>query len=334
VLDGEDVLCCMATGGGKSAMFAVPIIVLREMARNPELYPDLPVRALPIGIVITPTKGLAANIVRPQLKLRVPAFSYCHDTVTHARKHGRNLVRDIKECKTWSIVCVDPEHLRDKAWREISAFDIFRTNIVFGCVDEAHLINEWGPEFRPLFKHIGAFFRGRLPSSASIMALSATLQPGTPSDAICTTLGMSGDDFHIFRSSNERPNTQFIMEPLEHGIGGNEFPELLRYINSGRKAVVHCRRIDDVFRLFVYLWKAQVPGPNRLRRVQMYHSLRSSEDNEEILRLLDEDPSCQIVIATIAFANGLNVKALLDSLSLGFPDTVDQLWQEKGRVGR
>ncbi|KAJ7675500.1 hypothetical protein B0H17DRAFT_1207683 [Mycena rosella] len=66
----------------------------------------------------------------------------------------------------------------------------------------------------------------------------------------------------------------------------------------------------------------------------MYHSLRSTSENEEILRLLDEDPECQVVIATIAFANGLNVKSLLDSISLGFPDTVDQLWQEKGRVGR
>ncbi|KAJ7142579.1 hypothetical protein C8R44DRAFT_725918 [Mycena epipterygia] len=66
----------------------------------------------------------------------------------------------------------------------------------------------------------------------------------------------------------------------------------------------------------------------------MYHSLRSSEDNEEIVRLLEEDPRCQVVIATIAFAKGLNIKTLLDSISLGFPETVDQLWQEKGRVGR
>jgi ATP-dependent helicase YprA (DUF1998 family) len=66
----------------------------------------------------------------------------------------------------------------------------------------------------------------------------------------------------------------------------------------------------------------------------MYHSLRDAEENQEILRLLDEDAECQVVIATIAFANGLNVKSLLDSISVGFPDTVDQLWQEKGRVGR
>jgi superfamily II DNA or RNA helicase len=64
ILDGQKILCCMVTGGGKSALFAVPIIVLREMARNHHLYPDLPTRALPQGIVVTPTKGLAANIVR------------------------------------------------------------------------------------------------------------------------------------------------------------------------------------------------------------------------------------------------------------------------------
>ncbi|KAJ7164071.1 P-loop containing nucleoside triphosphate hydrolase protein, partial [Mycena filopes] len=334
ILDGEDLVCCMATGGGKSALFAVPMVILLEMARNPALYPDLPTRALPVGIVVTPTKGLAANIVLELKKLDVSAFAYCHDTVTAARQSGRNLAQEIAKCTTWNVVCVDPEHLRDKNWRIITGSDTFRANIVYGCVDEAHLIKEWGAEFRPQFQHIGSFFRGRLPSSTSIMALSATIQPGPALKSICSSLGMSGDDFYLFRMSNERPNTQLIFEPLENGVGGKIFPQLLRILNSGRKAVIHCRTIDDVLRVFLYLWKSLPPGQHRLRRLKMYHSLRSSEDNEEILRLLDEDPLCQVVIATIAFANGLNVKSLLDSISLGFPDTVDQLWQEKGRVGR
>jgi hypothetical protein len=54
----------MATGGGESALSAVPIIVLREMARNRHLYLDLPTRVLPQGIVVTPIKGPAGNIVR------------------------------------------------------------------------------------------------------------------------------------------------------------------------------------------------------------------------------------------------------------------------------
>lgn len=254
--------------------------------------------------------------------------------MTEARKGGRNLSAEIMQCKTWKVICVDPEHLRDKAWREITASETFRANIVYGCVDEGHLINEWGAGFRPQYKHIGTFFRGRLPSTASILALSATLQPGAPSESVCKSLGMSGNNFHVLRRSNERPNTQFIMQALDHGLGGTAFPSLLPFLNAGRKTVIHCRTIADVFNVFVYLWKCQAPGPERLRRVQMYHSLRSTEDNEAILQSLEDDPECQIVIATIAFSNGLNVKALLDSISLGFPDTVDQLWQEKGRVGR
>ncbi|KAJ7167105.1 P-loop containing nucleoside triphosphate hydrolase protein [Mycena filopes] len=339
VLDGEDIVCCMATGGGKSALFAVPIVVLREIARNPGLYPKLPTRPLPVlpgpvGVVITPTKGLAANIVVELQKLGVPALAYCHETVTEARKSGRNLAHEIRDCKTWSVICVDPEHLREKAWRLITASDVFRANIVYGCVDGAHLIRDWGAEFRPQFKQIGAFFRGRLPSSASIMAVSATIQPGPALNSICSSLGMSRNEFYLLRLSNERPNTQFIMEPLENGVGGKVFPQLLGILNSGRKAAIHCRTIDDVFRVFLYLWKFLPPGPHRLRRLKMYHSLRSAEDNQEIIRLLDEDPACQVVIATVAFATGLNVKSLLDSISLGFPDTVDQMWQEKGRVGR
>lgn len=205
---------------------------------------------------------------------------------------------------------------------------------MYGCVDEVHLIRQWGAAFRPQFRHIGQFFRGRLPSTVSIMGLSATFYPGATTTNLCASLGMHGDNFYMLRCSNERPNVQFIMQPLQHGIGGTEFPDLLPYLNSGRKAVIHCRTIADVFRVFIYLWNALPEGVDRLRRIQMYHSLRSSEDNEKILRLLDEDPRCQVVIATVAFSNGLNVKSLLDSVCLGMPDTVDEAWQDIGRVGR
>ncbi|KAJ7845635.1 hypothetical protein B0H14DRAFT_2297490, partial [Mycena olivaceomarginata] len=154
-------------------------------------------------------------------------------------------------------------------------------------------------EFRPQFRHIGAFFNGCLPSSISVMALSATVQPGAALNSICSS---------------------------------KIFPQLLAYLNSGRKTVIHCRTIDDVLRIFLYLWKLLPPGPHQLRRLKMYHSLRSAKENEEILRLLDEDPECQVIIATVAFANGLNAKSLC--LSVGCADTVDQIVQEKGRVGR
>lgn len=63
VLDGVDIFGVTATGDGKTVVFGIPILVLLEMNRNSNEYPDLPYRLKPIGIVVTPTKGLSGNIV-------------------------------------------------------------------------------------------------------------------------------------------------------------------------------------------------------------------------------------------------------------------------------
>ena len=38
ILDGRDILCCTATGDGKSAAFAIACLVLLEYNNNPEAY--------------------------------------------------------------------------------------------------------------------------------------------------------------------------------------------------------------------------------------------------------------------------------------------------------
>jgi len=42
----------------------------------------------------------------------------------------------------------------------------------------------------------------------------------------------------------------------------------------------------------------------------------------------------QIVIATIVFGQGINVKILLNSIQLGFPVSLDQEEQQRGCVGQ
>lgn len=185
-----------------------------------------------------------------------------------------------------------------------------------------------------MFQHIGTFLRGRLPSSASIVGLSATLEPGLATTSVCKSLGFYGDNFHLIRRSNERPNVQYTITVIDDSMAGDEFPFLLPYLSSGRKAAIHCQSIDTVFRCLAYLWRAQPVDSDKLRRVRMYHSLLDSDYNEETIRLLEDDPLCQVVVCTIAFSQGLNVWALLDSFSLHFGKSLNQNWQERGRVGR
>ncbi|KAF9563026.1 hypothetical protein CPC08DRAFT_633393 [Agrocybe pediades] len=290
---------------GKSCAFSVPPIVLREYNKNQDLYvTGLPTRKRPIAVVITPTKGLAGNLVHELSLLGVSAFSYCSESLTEAHKAGRRLsleILEIKECLRWQVVFVDPEHLTGKDWREIADSPTFRANIFSATVDEVHLINEWGLSFRLAFGNIGKFLRGRFPSTISVNGLSATLEPGDPTTSVCKSLG---------------------------------FPDLLPYLASGRNTIIHCRSIDQVSRVFAYLWRLLPFSTDKLSRIRVYHSICPPEYNKETIELLETDPRLQIVISTVAFSNGLNARSLLDSLSLGFGSTFNESWQEKGRVGR
>ncbi|THU76188.1 hypothetical protein K435DRAFT_605899, partial [Dendrothele bispora CBS 962.96] len=107
------------------------------------------------------------------------AFAYTHENVSTARREGRDINKEIADC-CYRIICVDPEHLREPEWIRISDSPKFCSNVVFGCAEEAHIIDEWGSTFRDMFRHIGAFFRGRLPSSISVFAITATMIPGAP----------------------------------------------------------------------------------------------------------------------------------------------------------
>ena len=64
ILEGKDLLCCTATGDGKSAAFSIPTLVLLEFNKHPDMYlAVLPTQRRPIRVVVTPTKGLVDNIV-------------------------------------------------------------------------------------------------------------------------------------------------------------------------------------------------------------------------------------------------------------------------------
>ncbi|KAL0057544.1 hypothetical protein AAF712_015815 [Marasmius tenuissimus] len=109
ILNQQQLLCITATGDGKSALFAIPILVHREIGRNPKEYPqfNVEIRRKPAGLVVIPTKGLANNIVTEMGYLDLSAFAYTHDNITRAQKSGINITEKITDCD-YNIVCVDP----------------------------------------------------------------------------------------------------------------------------------------------------------------------------------------------------------------------------------
>ncbi|KAJ7810149.1 hypothetical protein B0H14DRAFT_2864275 [Mycena olivaceomarginata] len=47
------------------------------------------------------------------------------------------------------------------------------------------------------------------------------------------------------------------MHTLTHGLSGYEFPDLLPFINSGRKTAIHCATIEVVHSVHAYIWVLQ-----------------------------------------------------------------------------
>ncbi|KAJ8079049.1 hypothetical protein PM082_013336 [Marasmius tenuissimus] len=209
----------------------------------------------PVGLVVTPTKGLANNIVMEMGYLGLSAFAYTHDNITKARKSGINMTEKITNCN-YNIVCVDPEHLREPEWWKIMNLVVFRSNMIYGCAEEGHLINEWGSTFQPIFRQIGTLFTGRLPSAVSRFSITATLQPGHTTSSVCSSLSLQGPSFSFIRRSNERPNTKIIVGKLISPSSGTQFPELLPYLNCQRKIVIHTATIKYRHRIFLYLFSA------------------------------------------------------------------------------
>ncbi|KAJ7237951.1 hypothetical protein C8J57DRAFT_1193791 [Mycena rebaudengoi] len=160
ILNGEYVLCLTATGDGKSGGFSVHILVPDEVNTNRHLYAaGLPTRLGPVGIVVTPTKGFAVNIVSGLEKLGIPALSYCRESLADSRRNKRNLTEEIKSCTKWKVVCVDPELEGQIMARALRVGPVPPTPSI-RAADEVHLIPRWGLDFRPAFAVIGLFVRG------------------------------------------------------------------------------------------------------------------------------------------------------------------------------
>ncbi|KAE9401908.1 hypothetical protein BT96DRAFT_956416 [Gymnopus androsaceus JB14] len=173
---------CM-TGDGKSALFIVPILAHLEISTHPAMYPAFLVKSQPVVMVITPTKGLPTSLVHTIAEAEafgISGFSYCHEHISEYCIDQINLEALICKCRSWSLICVDPEHLASPEWCHIIYHEMFCSNLTEFVVDKSHLIGSWGSSgFRPQFEHIGAFIKGCLPAAIPVVVTTATCASGT-----------------------------------------------------------------------------------------------------------------------------------------------------------
>lgn len=150
VLENEDVLAILPTGGGKSVCFQIPALIKPG-----------------ICIVISPLIALMKDQVNTLKSKGIKAMaltsgiSYSElDTMLDNCIYGN-----------YKFLYLSPERLQQSLVQE----RIQQMNVNLIAVDEAHCISQWGHDFRPAYKHIKLL--RTLQPSVNVIALTATARP-------------------------------------------------------------------------------------------------------------------------------------------------------------
>ncbi|MEQ8928126.1 MAG: ATP-dependent DNA helicase RecQ [Fulvivirga sp.] len=147
VLEGEDVLALLPTGGGKSICFQVPALAKEG-----------------ICIVITPLIALMQDQVEQLKKRGIKAVAI------NSGMNKREIDLNLDNCIYGDVkfLYVSPERLTTDLFKERA----LKMNISLIAVDEAHCISQWGYDFRPSYLDIVEF--RRLIPDIPVIALTAT----------------------------------------------------------------------------------------------------------------------------------------------------------------
>ena len=179
VINGNDTLALLPTGGGKSICFQVPAMAMDG-----------------ICVVITPLISLMKDQVQHLKKIGITAaaiFSGMHhneiETIYNQAAFGM-----------LKFLYVSPERLMTDAFIEA----LKKMNVNLLAVDESHCISQWGYDFRPPYLKI-AEIRQYIPH-VPVLALTATATPMVVDD-IQYRLGFKKNN--VFQSSYERKNVTY-----------------------------------------------------------------------------------------------------------------------------
>lgn len=223
VLNHQNVLAIMPTGGGKSLCYQIPALMLTG-----------------VTLVVSPLISLMKDQV-DALNENGIAATFINSSLDYEAINQR--FRDA-ENGAIKLLYVSPERLDSGYLNRLAELPI---DLV--AIDEAHCISQWGHDFRPSYLNLAQTIQ-RLPSHPTIIALTATATPIVAKD-ICQRLGLEAE----VKTGFSRPNLAFKV--IKHQDNDKYLVDYLKQ-NAGQSGIVYASTRKEVERLTKLLNKKHI----------------------------------------------------------------------------
>jgi ATP-dependent DNA helicase RecQ len=212
VLEGNDCMVLMPTGGGKSVCYQVPALILNGLT-----------------VVVSPLISLMHDQVQA---LRSNGIKAAYLNSSLSLEEARR-IEDACYNKQLKLLYVSPEKLFSGDFLD----RLKDMGVSLFAVDESHCVSTWGHDFRPEYVQLGTL--KRMFPTIPVMALTATADRVTRKDILQQ---LNIPTARVFESSFDRPNLSLQVLP-----GRNRKLIIERFIKARPNAagIVYCLSKKD-----------------------------------------------------------------------------------------
>ncbi|PUE65934.1 DNA helicase RecQ [Arcobacter caeni] len=294
ILNKQDVLTILPTGGGKSLCYQLPTLLMNGTT-----------------VVISPLIALMQDQIKALNDLNISA-----EMISSATSNDENSFTLQKLLNgELKFIYVAPERFTSNEFVSV----LQRININYFVIDEAHCVSAWGHEFRAEYRNLDRLKRF-FPNTA-ICAFTATATKKVEAD-IVQSLNLQSP--RHFRAKTVRDNIDIKVEPRI----ANGKTQIINFLKThkGLCGIIYTFTRKEAESTAEFLSENGYSA-------KAYHAGLSNDRKNEVFNDFVYE-KIDIVVATIAFGMGIDKSNIRFVIHTSLPKTLENYYQEIGRAGR